>query len=400
MARKKKVLFVIHSLGGGGAEKILVNIANALNPDLFDVTVMSIVDSGYHRGHLSQRVKYRSLFSLPGGSSSRQKGESFGVSGSLLAGKRRFKNQLASLYYGFWKVAPVGLLYRHAVKDSYDVEVSFLEGICAKFVSRSWNRGSRKVCWIHVDVLKEGKSHRAFLSLASEKRCYDAFDGLVAVSEGVSDSFCKYLALDKERMRVLRNPLSIDEIRQGALEPIPSEDEALLGEFTFCSIGRLCEKKAFDRLIDAAAILKEKGLDFSVLILGEGGLEQALRSQIEEKGLGETVHLLGFKVNPYAYLARSDAYVCTSIAEGMSTTVSEAVILGLPVVSTDCSGTRELMAVAKGEIVGDAPESIAEGMARIMCSPREGRESSRLVEEFFDFDGSMGLIEAELFGED
>ena len=84
----------------------------------------------------------------------------------------------------------------------------------------------------------------------------------------------------------------------------------------------------------------------------------------------------------------------------MSTTVSEAIVLGLPVVSTNCAGMSELMAVARGELVDDDPVSIADGMARIMDSARPGSaEDLHRVEDFFDFDASMSLIECELLGE-
>lgn len=400
MAKKSKVLFVIHSLGGGGAEKILVNIANNLDRERFDVTVMSIVDSGYHRDHLAENVRYRSLFSMPGGSGSKPTPAKTGTSGSLLAGKRKFKNQLAALYYAFWKIAPKRLLYQLAIRESYDVEVSFLEGICAKFVSGSWNDRSRKLCWIHVDVVNEGKSHRAFRGLEDERRCYEAYDGLVAVSEGVSESFVRYLGLAPERMRVIRNPLDTVEIKEGAKELLPPDAEGFGTSFTFCSIGRLCEQKAFHRLVKAASILKNRGYSFSVVILGEGKLEEELSALIEAENLGDTVYLLGFRKNPYAYLARSDAYVCTSVAEGMSTTVSEAIVLGLPIVSTRCAGMSELMAVARGELVDSDPTSIADGMARIMDSACPGTaEDLHRVEDFFDFDASMSLIECELLGE-
>ena len=107
----RKVLFVIHSLGGGGAEKVLVNIVNGLDPHEFDVTVMTIVDSGFHRGELPPTVQYKTLFSLPHAQGRDDAGIG-GVSGSLLAGKNLIKRPLAALYMLLWKIMPSKLLYR------------------------------------------------------------------------------------------------------------------------------------------------------------------------------------------------------------------------------------------------------------------------------------------------
>lgn len=380
----KKVLFVIHSLGGGGAEKVLINIVNGLNPHEFDVTVMTIVDSGFHRGELPPTVQYKTLFSLPHAQGRGDAGIG-GVSGSLFAGKNLIKRPLAALYMLLWKIMPSKLLYRMKIKERYDVEVSFLEGICAKFVASSSNEESRKLCWVHVDVENEPKSHKAFLSKHQERDCYDRFDTLVAVSEDVVAPFCAHVGVDCSAFEVLYNPLDLGEALSKGEEAIPSQDEPFFEGFVFCSIGRLCEQKAFDRLIDAAAILDARGCSFSVVILGEGKLEAQLRERIRERGVSQRVHLLGFKKNPFAYLARSDAYVCTSVAEGMSTTVSEAIMMGRPVITTDCSGARKLLEVGEGCIVSGRPECIAEAMRDMVESGKTGAcRASEAAMAFFD----------------
>ncbi len=392
-----KILFVIHSLGGGGAEKVLVTVANYLAEE-HDVTVMTIVDSGINRALLSPRVKYNSAFSLPG--KRREVGRSentkeCAASGSLLAGGGAAKNLTAKVYELFWKIFPTKLLYSHYVKTEYDVEISFLEGICAKFVASSSNPSSKKYCWIHVDVINEPKSHRVFKSENEERRVYSSFDQIVAVSNGVKQSFEQYIKLNN--VIVLRNPVDVMDVRNKAKEPLSFDDACLYKGYVFCSIGRLSEQKAFDRLIRASYILKKRGRSFTTLILGEGKLEKDLAIQIKEMGVDDCVHLVGYRANPFPLVAKSDCYVCTSIAEGMSTTISEAMMLNLPIITTKCAGTEELMSVAEGQVVGDSDIEIADAMERAIDEWRDkNRSCSDEVDRFFDKNDSLKAIEALL----
>ena len=392
---KTSVLFVIHSLGGGGAERILVNIANSLPQDVFDVTVMTIVDSGLHRSNLQPHVHYATLIHLPERSGG---GENNGsVSGSLLAGKSKIKNTVANIYLWLWRHAPSKMIHGLGVKRTYDVEVAFLEGICTKFVAAS-NAG-RKIAWVHVDVENEPKSHAAFSSIAQETGAYEAFDEIVCVSKGVEAAMRRSFPSVAKRLTVVRNPIDVREVRVKAAESLPNSYRRLFGEnkTTFCSVGRLCEQKAFDRLLRAAALCRSWGIDdISVLILGEGPLEGDLKSLSKELGVDDIVHFLGYRKNPYPFMVNSNAFICVSRAEGMSTTVSEALILGVPVLSTPCSGVAELFSVGGGTIVGESDAEIAEALKDTARGGRQSNPDCKAVEEFFSYHTAMKSVESVL----
>lgn len=393
----KKILFVVHSLGGGGAERILVNIANNLPRDSFDVSVMTIVDSGLHRRSLAEHVRYLSLFSLPGGKGARERNGS--VSGSLLAGKSSFKTIVKKLYMLFWRHAPASALHRFAVREKYDIEVAFLEGICTKFVAASSDRHAKRIAWVHVDIEKEGKSHTAFKSLREERSSYERFEKIVCVSNGVEGSMRRMFPAIADKLLVARNPIDMRDVLEKAHEAIPAECECLFDKsFVFCSVGRLCEQKAFDRLVRAVALCRQRGKDdFAVVVMGEGPDSGSLQSLASSLDVTDLIHFIGYRENPYPFIARSHAFVCTSRAEGMSTTVSEALILGVPVVSTPCSGTEELFAIGDGRIIGESDEEIADALCVEMSAFRKRScDSSAHVREFFDFGNALSSIESVL----
>ena len=108
------------------------------------------------------------------------------------------------------------------------------------------------------------------------------------------------------------------------------------------------------------------------MILGEGSRRRELESQAAALGVADSVLMPGFRENPYPWMATADVFVCSSRSEGMSTVVTEALALGLPVLAVECSGVREQLGMGKfGRIVENHDEALAGGMEDFLS----GRES-------------------------
>lgn len=125
----KKLLFLNHTLGVGGAEKVLVNLVNCLDKSKYDVTLMTVIDTGIFKKDLDPDVKYKTIIKLPF-----QINKS-AESGSLQASSSPLKTLLKKMYQFFWRHAPCKWIYKKYVKDDYDYEIAFLEGICAKILA-------------------------------------------------------------------------------------------------------------------------------------------------------------------------------------------------------------------------------------------------------------------------
>ncbi len=152
--------------------------------------------------------------------------------------------------------------------------------------------------------------------------------------------------------------------------------ETAKNSFTFSMAGRLTQIKGYDRLISACARLRDLGYDFTVWIMGKGEEQANIEKMLKRNCLENKINLLGFLENPQKYIAKSDVFLCSSYAEGYSTAVSEAVILGVPVVTTECSGMREIFG---GEECGIICENSVEGLFSAM---KKVLDEPHLLEKF------------------
>lgn len=355
----KKILFLIHTLGGGGAERVLVDLVNNLDKRNYEITVMTVVDTGIYKEALVPEIKYKTMFKLPGFIKGKNE------SGSLLndiSGKRK---ALIKIYTLFWKYVSPKLIYRYFIKDIYDYEVAFLEGICAKIIGSSSNPKAKKYVWIHVDLINQRKSGNVFKNLRDEKQTYGRFDKIVCVSEFVREQFMKLFKLEKANVVVKYNPIDEKVIYEKSLAE--TCDMVTKRKFTICSIGRLNKQKSYIRLLKVVNELYKNNFDFDLWIIGEGTDKGNLLEYIKTNHLSDKVFLLGYKKNPYCLLKQADLFVCSSLVEGYSTAVTEAVILGIPVLTTDCSGMREILGNSEyGIIVENSIKGIKDGLEKIL----------------------------------
>ena len=154
----------------------------------------------------------------------------------------------------------------------------------------------------------------------------------------------------------------------------------LKSELTMVTIGRLVPQKGYDRLLPILLKLKKEGYKFSLNILGEGKERNSLENFIQKHQLQDIVRLIGFCENPYPYLKNSDLFVCSSRSEGYSTVITEALILGIPVITTNCAGMNELLESGKyGMITENTDEALYIGLKRLMDNPTKIVEYKKLA---------------------
>ncbi len=343
---KKRVLFLIPSLEHGGAERVLVNLVNLMDKSKYEVTVQTLFDRGINKQLLSDTVRY-----IPG-----------------------MRKQIKG-YSHLQKLFTPRFLYRMIIREQYDIVVSFLEGVTSRIVSGCPETNTKKVAWVHTTWETRELSCVGFRNYREALACMNRYDRIACVAESVKVSVTEQLSTDVP-IDVLYNVNQTEFIRQRANEPMDDErfDTSC---FTVCSAGKLTDVKGFDRLLKVHKQLLEQGTVHKVYILGCGERERMLRECIREYGLEKSFVLLGFCENPYKYVQRCDLYVCSSYREGFSTAVTEALILGVPVVSTDCSGAKELLGAQDeyGIVVQNSESGIYEGMWRML-------NDSALVERY------------------
>ncbi len=390
--QQKKILFLIHTLGGGGAEKVLVNLVNNMDYKKYDITVMTLLDVGELRYNLNKEVKYKTTIKLRKNKKVKTKDKS----GSLLNKSNKFIILIAKMYALMWKCMPTKLLYKIFVKEKYDYEISFLEGISAKFISSSSNKDSKKYAWIHVDLINQTKSSNVFKNIKDEIKCYNKFDNIICVSKVVKEQFIKKYNIDEDKVLVKYNSIDKNEIISKSKEKCSyvKDNKSIL----LCSIGRLNGQKAYDRLLRVFKKLLDDKFKIKLIIIGEGTSKDELENYIKENDMGNYVKLLGFKSNPYKYLKQSDLFVCSSKAEGFSTVVTESIILGIPVVTTDCSGMKEMLGENNeyGIVTENDEESLYEGIKKLLSNKELFEYYKKQVKKranFFDLKNSVKEVE-------
>lgn len=364
--QKKKILFLIHTLQVGGAEKVLVDLVNNIDKTKFDVTVMTVINTGAFRDSLCENIEYKTIFNIP---FLNKKNDNKGnkKSGNLLNNGSKIKKILADIYRITWRFINCSKIHKKYIGNAYDVEVSFLEGIPAKIISASNNKNSKKIAWIHVDLLQERKSEKFFKNLQDEKKTYEKFDKIVGVSKVVKEQFInKFSYEDKHKVIVKYNPINVENILDKSKEQI---DDVEKSKLTLCTVGRLTVQKGYDRLLEIVNSLNKEDIQFDLWIMGVGPEEQKLTEYIKDNKLNN-VKLLGYKENPYKYIKQADIFVCSSRAEGFSTVVSEAIILEKPIVTTECAGMREMLGENNeyGIVTENSVDALYEGLRNILTN--------------------------------
>ena len=338
--KKIKILFLIHDLGQGGAEKVLVNLVNNMDRSKFDISVTVLFGGGVNEQFLRPDIHFRAVWakSVPGNSK-------------------------------LMKALSPEKLHRICVKDHYDIEVSYLEGPSARIISGCKDPKIKKVCWIHVEQKTAQKAAESFRSVAEAADCYNRFDRIIAVSDTVRQDFTNILHI-RRPVDVLYNTNESAEILKLAEEPI--EDGLLQeGEFHLVGVGKLVKTKGFDRLIRITKLLADEGYPVHLFILGKGPEKESLEKQAKEARIETKVTFLGYQTNPYKYVAKADLFVCASLAEGFSTAATEALILGIPVCTVEVSGMKEMLGEHNeyGLVTENTEEALYQGIRNLLDQP-------------------------------
>lgn len=302
---RKKILMVIDSLGAGGAEKVALNLASALQEESYHIDIITIDNVVSYE--VDEAI---SLYSLD------------------------FKKGLFDYYTNSRRL--------HKVIDDLQSEHAYEMIIVHLQKSTRLMRGYRHKNLVNVvhstlsqASLSNRKGLRKYLKIRRLKGIYDG-QNIVAVSNGIAEDI-KKIGIQANSLRVIYNPVDAKELARKAQEPSACSCD----NNYIVYVGRLAKSKRHDRALEA---YKKSGIKESFLIVGEGEMRESIEAKISSLGLTGRVKLCGFQSNPYAIIKKAKLLVLTSDYEGLPTVLIEALSLGVPVVSTDCpSGPREIL---------------------------------------------------------
>lgn len=323
--KKQKIAIIAEKLYGGGVERILQTILRNLDQEKYDVYLYSShaedIDPLFYPVGLKKRAYFNTFKT---GASIWEK----------LVAKVLNKIKLIIYYH-----LPAKFFYHLFIHKKFDIVIAFLEGYATRIASGA-HRSTRKISWLHTDIINYHWTNVAFRSVEEEKECYKKFSNIVCVAESVKTQADKYLQT-AEKSIVIYNPIDRDRLIKLSEENISGDIVPKKHEFQMLIVGTLNENKGQLRLLHILAEMLKKNSEIGLWIVGDGEYRDLIKETVLDLGLEKNVVMLGYQSNPYPFFKKCDLYVCASYAEGFNTTITEALVLGVPVVSTLCSGVKE-----------------------------------------------------------
>ena len=315
----KNILFFIESLSGGGAEKVLVTLLNHIDYSKFRITLLTLVDTGDLKKEINlSNIDYHTIF--------KQSSNPY----------RLFWYRIK--YKLIYNILPIRIVNKWIIpQKGIDTYIAFTEGFCTKILSCSFKQ---KYAWVHCDLrtlpwtINEG----IYKSKEEEKKIYQKYKKVVCVSNSVKEIMEKEYGIKKTQ--TIYNPIDLKDIINKSNH---SNNIVVSDGVNLISIGRLVPAKGYDLLIPVISKLIKEGVNVHLYILGSGPEQKKLENIIATEGIYDNIHLLGFQNNPYSIMKKMDLFVCSSRSEGYSLVIAEALTLGLPVISMNCSGPKELL---------------------------------------------------------
>ena len=368
----KNILFFIESLSGGGAEKVLVTLLKHIDYTKYRITLLTLVDTGILKNNIVfSKINYRTVI-------------------------KESDNPILK----FWYKVKYKLIYHYLStslvnkwiipQKGIDTYIAFTEGYCTKILTHT---KKYKIAWVHIDLkalpwtINEG----IYKNKLEEKNVYSNYNKVICVSNSVKRIMQEEYGL--EHVETIYNPIDSIEIITKSQEINDIDTSAV---FNLISIGRLVPQKGYDLLVPIISKLVKEGINVHLYILGTGAKKEQLESIIASEGINHNIHLLGFQENPYSIMKNMDLFVCSSRSEGYSLVIAEALTLGLPVISMNCSGPNELLDNNKYGTLCENYEELYQAIRSAITDKNyylDLKEKAAKRKDFFDITTTMKQID-------
>lgn len=335
---RKKILFFIYRLGGGGAARTMLNIVNHIDRNHFEPILVTLDFTYDYEQYVKEDVTF---IKLP---------------------TKRLRSSIFPLASFIRNIRPDLIFSTIPTYNTVATLAKLLSFTPAKLVVR--------------EAAFLGGTPRENMKLRIFGFVYRFADHVVALSKGVKENLAARYGLKRKKIKVIYNPVDLKHIHKQANETCPAimkkmhEEDAKI----IVTAGRLVKEKDQNTLLRAFAKVSNQ-INAHLIILGEGELESDLKKLAKNLSVADKVHFIGFQKNPYVYFKHADLFVLSSLSEGFGHVLVEAMATGTPIVSTNCEpGAEEVLDDGEyGKIanVGDATGLSEQMLASLQQSEEE-----------------------------
>ena len=384
---KKKLIFITEALWIGGIETALVNLLNRLDRERYDVTCLILRDERETASRIT--AECRLLVADRHHTVSFEKPYRYARMYDLME-EPQHASRVRRLVWRALRLAlraPEARRYSAYIKDQlggehFDTAIIYSDR-AAEYAVRAVN-ADRFLMFYHHGAMRR-EYHDTFGYRRAEK--------IIAVSEALAEKLRAFRPAYAEKIIAINNLTDADGVLEKSLEA--PQQVFPRDSFNIVSCGRLSPAKGMDLAVDACALLVRRGVTgFHWWIVGGGPEEAALRERAERLGVRDTVTLLGMRENPYPYIRQADLYVQPSRFEAYGLTIAEAMILNVPILSTDTDGARVLLTDGvSGALCAADAGSIADGVMRLIADPERRAGYVRYLKEHSPESENSAILE-------
>ena len=310
--KKKNLAIIIPTLRGGGAERAASNLSLHLPEEYHKYIIL----------YDTEKMDYA------------YKGELIDLNTKVIV------NPLGKIKNFIKRIYKVKKLKKEL---KIDTTISFLEG--SNIINIFTKQRDKVIISVRNFKSKSSEGFYGKLYKLLIQVFYNKADIIVVVSKAIKRDLIENFGLNKEKIIVIYNFYEIEKINELAREVLEDEYIEIFNNPVVITAGSLTRQKGHWHLIRTFKKVKEEVPDAMLVILGQGKLEAYLKKLTKDLGLEKDVHFLGYKKNPFKYIARSTVYTFPSLFEGFPNALCEAMACGVTVISSDCkSGPREILA--------------------------------------------------------
>lgn len=341
MASARRVLFIIPSLCGGGAERVIVTLLRHLDRSKFRLA-LAVVDmrSAVFLRDVPTDVELIDL-------------------------------SCTRVRYALYKIVRLIWLRKPEIVFSTLGHLNLALAIVRPMLPHNIRYVARETTVISEEI--SGCSHPWIWRLAY-KLFYGRFENVICQSIDMRNDLITNFGFSGTKAIVIANPVDIERIRQLAALPMPqdfSANDRARGFIYLVAAGRLSPEKGFDILIEALALCGN--LRLKLTLLGDGPQRGELERLAKSKGIDHQIQFVGFQTNPYPFFASADVFVLSSRYEGFPNVVLEALVCGTPVIATPApGGVREILATIPECLIVEKvdAEALSAGITKWVSGPK------------------------------